>query len=72
MAYTQKALEIMGHIQKNYPKLGKFYQDTLGNFQMTREELLGNLEDVLSWLEEFGHYMLLFQNDNYYLTDFLD
>jgi hypothetical protein len=49
---TQLALETEAKIRDYYPRLGEFYQDYMGNFQFTEQELHENLSDIKSWLKE--------------------
>lgn len=67
---TQAALDIEKQIKKHYPELIKFYQDYLGNFCFTREQVIENKDDILRWLAGNEDYFLLFQGGYYYLTTF--
>lgn len=69
---TQLALEIEAKIKDHYPRLGEFYQDYMGNFQFTEQELESNLSDIKDWLKEHNHYFLLFQEEWFYLTDTIE
>ena len=69
---TQLALETEQKIKDRYPRLAEFYQDYMGNFQFTEQELHENLSDVKDWLKEHKHYFLLFQEKRFYLTDIIN
>ena len=69
---TQLALETEAKIKDHYPRLGEFYQDMMGNFQFTEQELHENLSDIKNWLKEHDNYFLLFQEEWFYLTDIIE
>ena len=66
---TQLALETEQKIKDHYPRLGQFYQEFMGNFQFTEQDLERHLPEVKGWLKEHDNYFLLFQEEWFYLTD---
>lgn len=70
--YTELAKEKIEFINKHYPQLKQFYQDMMGNFEFSKQEMKDNLESILSFIEDKEGYFLMFQNGYFYLTDFHD
>ena len=72
MGYTIEAKKQQKKIKDSYLNLIPFYQDKMGNFEFTKKEAKENSKDILKWLGEFEKYVLLCQNNKYYLTDVIE
>lgn len=78
MEKTLLALELEKEIRANYPKLWGFYQEWMGNFEFTENEVKENLDEILKWLMEHPKWFLLSENlycdheGRYYLTNYID
>jgi hypothetical protein len=70
--YTELAINIMKLIQDSYPELAGFYNPQMGNFNFTKEEFKENIESILGWLKEQDDYLVMYQEGEYWLTDFKD
>lgn len=72
MGFTELAIKQQKLLNDKYPTLIPFYQEKLGNFKFTKEELLENLEVVMLFMENDITYKLIYQLGYFYLTDFID
>jgi hypothetical protein len=78
MSFTPQAEIEQKAITFNFPKLEKFYNPMLGNFQFSKYEMKVHIVDIVQWMEYFPEYMIIHQvhedhnGQNYFLTDFMN
>ena len=75
MSYTAQAEIEQKAIEFNFPRLNKFYNPMMGNFQFSKRELAVNMGDITKWMELFPEYIIMrqeikeYNGKNYFLTD---
>ena len=67
--YTELAKQQQKVIEDSYPKLFNYYAPMMGNFAFSKQGVAIHIDDITRWLEEFDDYILMFQEDTFYLTD---
>ena len=70
--YTDLGIQTLTLVKQTYPELIDFYNPQMGNFNFTKEEFRDNIELILDWLKEEEDYFILYQEDYYWLTNFMD
>jgi hypothetical protein len=70
--YSDSAIAQQKEIKFYFNGLTKFYNEMLGNFAFSHEELLDNMGDVLRWIEKFNDYKIIIQEGTFFLTNFED
>lgn len=68
--YTELAIKYMNLIRDSYPKLAKFRNDHMGNFNFTKEEFKENIDSILEFIKEQDEYFVLYEEGEYWITDF--
>lgn len=74
MGFTKKAIDQQEIIKNDYPELEKYYQNMMGNFSFTTNEVLLHINSILKWMKQFPEYQLMHQfiddsDELFYLTD---
>lgn len=61
MMITEYGKSILNDIKENYTMLYPFYDVMMGNFQMTRKEMLDNILDIERFMNNHTEYSLVYQ-----------
>ncbi len=74
MGFTKKAIKQQEIIKNDYPELEKYYQNMMGNFSFTKNDVLLHINSILKWMKQFPEYQLMNEShdgfeEEFYLTD---
>lgn len=69
LGFTDSNIALMKVIYNDYHRLSEHYDEFMGNFEFTKDEVLENIETITLWIENNPTYCLMYQMGNYYLTE---